>query len=134
MARREAAEPSQGRVIVFRDVDAKAAEEIQPGARDFVEILEVEEVAADYIRAGSYVFPTSDTVRMTSELGLVYAVNASLPYLAETAHLADVEKNIVFGSAFKYPGRSSANARSNIPMIVMMVGAFLIATFAIFAK
>lgn len=123
-----------GRVVLFRDYKAQTAEEVTAGGQGFVEILEVDDVKPEYIRAGRYVLPVTDATITNSDDGIVYAYNVSLAYLQEIAHLGEVEQNIVVGQAFVYPGRVNPGGKSNILPILMFAAMFLISSFAIFAK
>lgn len=122
-----------GRVVLFRGFRANKMEDIEAGDQDMVEILEVDDVQTDYIQADRYVLPIEDATVLNSEDGLVYCYNVSLPYLQEIKHLAEVERNIVVGQAFMYPGRNMPNAaKGNFMSYVLIFAVILIAAFGIF--
>jgi hypothetical protein len=122
-----------GRVVLFRGFKATKVEDIEPGAQDMVEILDVDDVQTDYIQADRYVLPIEDATVLNSEDGLVYCYNVSLPYLQEIKHLAEVEKNIVIGQAFMYPGRNMPNPnKGSLMPVLLIVAVVLIAAFGIF--
>lgn len=112
-----------GRVVLFRNFLAKKETDLQPGDRDMIDILDVDGVGNDFIRAGSYVLPTGDATVVNSDEGLVYVYNVSLPYLSEIQHLAQVEKNIVIGQAYLYQGRNVPNGK--VPTILWFVIALI---------
>lgn len=85
------------------------------------EILDVEEVTNDRVITGKYVFPIADASICTSDEGLIYSYNCSLPYLKETAHLAEVEKNTIMQQAFLYAGRVTQQNKPGL-MMWMLVG------------
>lgn len=96
-----------GRVLIFRGLDAKPIDaEFNPDERDVCEILDVTDDNGDTIRAGFYLLPKADAKLLKSDDGLVYAYNVGADYLAETAHLAKVEENIIVSQAFLYQGRN----------------------------
>lgn len=104
---------SLGKVIIFGNpnyhYDKDAGQFVPTNENDkssVCSILDVQEVTQDKIVTSHYVLPMSDASISTSDDGLIYSFNCSLPYLRETAHLAEVEKNIVMNQAFNYPGRT----------------------------
>lgn len=123
-----------GRVVLFRNYQAKTAEELNPGDRDVCEILDVTEDEGEYIKAGYYLLPKADATILNNEEGIVYAYNISLPYQEEVAHLAKVEENIVIGQAFLYPGRNIPKTGPGLFQWVVVSFIFLLGAFAIFAK
>lgn len=126
-------ETNYGRAVIFRDVQALKAEDLKTmKGNDFIEIMQISEVTQEYLVADHYVLPIADALKINSDDGLVYVYNASLPYLQETAHLAEVEKNIVFNGAFMYPGRNMNKGQPSIFQWALVVMIFLVATFAIF--
>lgn len=96
-----------------------------------VEILDVERIEKDRIVAGRYVLPLSDATIHNSDDGLVYSYNCSLPYLAEAAHLAEVERNIIVGQAFNYAGRTQPG-KSNVMTYVLIGVLALLAVIGMF--
>lgn len=86
-----------------------------------VDILDIQEIQSDRIITSKYVLPLADGVRSTSNDGIVYTYCASLPYLTETAHLAEVEKNTIISQAFLYAGRNTATGKTS-PLVWVMVG------------
>ena len=133
MAKREV-KVNLGRAVIFRNFEARKAEDIVAGTTDVCEILDVEDDQGEYIRAGYYVLPKADATVLTNEDGLVYTYNVSLPYLQEVAHLAKVEENIVIGQAFLYPGRNMPSTGPNMFQWAIVLFIFLLGAFAIFAK
>jgi hypothetical protein len=130
MARKES--QALGRVIVYGNPHYKHREENGwDKAPDFnedpglCEIFDIEEFVKDRIITSKYVLPLNDAVVSNSDQGLIYSYNVSLPYITETAHLAEVEKNIIVGQAFLYPGRS-APANKPSMMIWVLVGFMMI--------
>lgn len=121
-----------GRALIFRGYNVRKSEDIKPGETDVVEILPISDITATHIVADHYVLPVEDATVLHSEDGLVYVYNASLPYLKETAHLAEVEKNIIMGQAFHYPGRNMPKTGPNLFQWVLVAMIFLIAAMAIF--
>lgn len=114
-----------GRVIVYGNPNYKYSEdEGWTKAPDFsddrtlCEVFDIEDFVKDRIVTRKYVLPISDAVVSNSEEGLVYSYNAALPYLTETAHLAEVEKNMIIGQAFLYPNR---NVPANKPSMMVWV-------------
>lgn len=85
-----------------------------------VDILDVQEIYKDRIITSKYVLPLSDAVRSTSNDGVVYSYHASLPYLTETAHLAEVEKNTIISQAFLYQGRNTPTNKTS-PLVLILV-------------
>lgn len=133
MAKREV-KVNLGQVVLFRNYEAKKAEDLISGDKDVCEILDVEDDQGDYIRAGYYVLPKADATVLTSEQGLVYTYNVSVPYLQEIAHLAKVEENIIIGQAFLYPGRNMPSTGPNMFQWALVLLMFTLGAFAIFAK
>lgn len=121
-----------GRAVIFRGFNVRKAEDLKPGETDMVEILRVSDVTPTHVIADHYVLPVEDATLMNSDDGLVYVYNASLPYLTEVAHLAEVEKNIIMGQAFHYPGRNMPKVGPNLFQWVLVGMIFVIAAMAIF--
>lgn len=135
MAKKETVELNLGQVVILRNDESRKVEDIGQGNNNYVEILPVTDIKpGEYIKAEHYVLPINDATKMNSDNGLVYLYNVSLPYLQEAAHLAEVEKNIVFGSAFMYPGRNMNQGKPNLFQWMLVVAIFLLGAFAIFAK
>lgn len=82
-------------------------------------ILDVQEVTQDKVITSHYVLPMSDATISTSDDGLVYSFNCSLPYLQETAHLAEIEKNTIMNQAFNYPGRTQQAKTSGVMWLLI---------------
>ncbi|MMZ56020.1 hypothetical protein D1872_178970 [compost metagenome] len=133
MAKKTEIELNLGRVVLFRNYQAKSPEEFQLGDKDVCEILDVTDDQGDYIKAGYYLLPKSDATVLTNEDGLVYVYNVSVPYLDEVAHLAKVEENIIIGQAFLYPGRNMPKTGPNGFQWALVILMFLLGAFAIFA-
>lgn len=139
MKKREEAE--NGRVIVFRGFETESnkdsvlkltEDDLQPGEQHVVDVLPVKELHKDRVVTDRYVLPLSDAKVMSSEQGLVYVFNASLPYLAEVAHLAEVEKNIVIGQAYLYQGRNINTGKPSLFQWMLVIFIFILAALAIF--
>lgn len=130
--RRNEEAPNLGRAVIFRGFGVVKTEDIKTGESDIVEILPVQEVTTTHIQADRYVLPVEDATILNSEDGLVYVYNASLPYLKETAHLAEVEKNIVMGQMFLYPGRNMPKNGPNLFQWALVLMVFVLAALAIF--
>lgn len=120
-----------GRVLLFKNHGAVLSSEIESGAKDIVEILPIREIRQGNVITHSFVLPEKDATIMQSDEGMVYAYNVSLPYLKETAHLAEVEKNLVIDKAFNYPGRSNPGNKINIFQWVLVIFIFLMGIVAI---
>lgn len=121
-----------GRVIVYGNPHYKYDEEHQWVKADgfhedkaLCEVFDIQDMFKDRIVTSKYVLPISDAVVSNSEEGLVYSFFASLPYLTETAHLAEVEKNMIVGQAFLYPGRNVPTNKPSL-MIWVLVGFMMI--------
>lgn len=97
-----------------------------------VEILDIQNIEKDYIRTSRYVLPLADATVCTSADGLVYSYNCGLPYLEETAHLAEVERNMIVSQAFLYQGRAAANGKPSILMIALVALLGLLAVIGMF--
>lgn len=105
------------------------------GVKNFCEVLEVGEVAEDRViaRNRGYVLPLQDAQIFNSPDGMVYAYNMNLPYLSETKHLAEVEKNIIVGQAFLYAGRNSfQSGKTSSFMWVVLAFFFILAMIGMF--
>lgn len=96
-----------------------------------VEILDIQDIDRDYIKTSKYVLPVADATVCTSDSGLVYSYNCGLPYLEETAHLAEVEKNMIVSQAFLYAGRTQPG-KTNLMMIVLVALLGLLAVIGMF--
>lgn len=130
--------PSLGQVIIYGNPNYRHDPERNawlPENRDdktpTVEIMDIQEIDREYIRTSRYVLPLKDATIHTSDEGLVYSYNGSLPYLAEVAHLAEVEKNIIMQQAFLYQGRT-APAKTPIMMILLVALLGLLAVIGMF--
>lgn len=105
---------SLGRVIIFGNPNYQYSEQ----EKEFVptnendkssmcEVLDIQEIERNRVITSKYVLPLADASISTSDEGLIYSYNCSLPYLQETAHLAEVEKNTIMQQAFLYAGRTA---------------------------
>lgn len=117
-----------GKVIVYGDPNYQ----YDPAEKEFVrmsggtemstcDILDIQDIQQDRIVTSKYVLPIADAVRSTSNEGIVYSYCASLPYLKETAHLAEVEKNTIISQSFLYQGRNTPNGKT-APIVWVLVG------------
>ncbi|WP_336791149.1 hypothetical protein [Paenibacillus sp. MMO-177] len=117
-----------GKAVVYGDPNYTYHGESKEWIRDLsaekanhCEILDITEVQKDRIITSKYVLPIADATISTSSDGLVYSFHCSLPYLHETAHLADVEINTIMEQAFAYTGRTQPPPKTPL-MLVGLVG------------
>lgn len=81
---------TRDRVIIF-DTDQKTCE-----------IMEVEAMNEEVIRAGEYTIPRVDLTLTLSTKGRVFVLNAPSEYVQHTQHLARVERNTVIRQIAQY--------------------------------
>lgn len=96
------------------------------------DIQDIQEIDRDRIITSKYVLPLADATITNGDDGLVYSYNCSLPYLTETAHLAEVEKNIIVGQAFLYAGRNLPNNKPSMLVWVLVAAMILLALVGMF--
>lgn len=128
MGKKQAELTPVGKLIVYGNPDYRFDNERgehlaeRPGDRSkVVEILDVQEVRKDHIITPKYIIPLADAQIANSSEGIVYTVNAFLPYLTEAAHLAEVEKSLVFGNTYVYQGRKSLKPGASPPIMWLLV-------------
>lgn len=127
-----------GRVIVYgvphvaKDYEEDMIKSAEYESATICEILEVREIFKDRIVTDKYVLPISDAVIHTSSEGTVYSYNCTLPYLAEVAHLAEVEQNIIISQAFAYQGRSQPKQQTPIILYILVGFMGLLAIIGMF--
>lgn len=117
---------SIGRVIIIGNPNYQyndAAKEYVPTNEDdktsSCEILDIQEIERNRIITSKYVLPLADASILTSDEGLIYSFNCSLPYLQETSHLAEVEKNTIMQQAFLYAGRTAPIKTSGLMWVLV---------------
>lgn len=126
---------SLGRVVVYGNPNYKyngesgewIKEETYDDKPTFCEVFDIQDLQKDRIVTARYVLPLADATISTSDEGLIYSYNCSLPYITETAHLAEVEKSMVIGQAFLYPGRNMPQNKPSIMVWVMVAFLMLLA-------
>lgn len=127
---REAAARLRDKVILFGDfnykwdIQSETYEKIEPENENShsVQVLDVQDIVKNRIVTEKYVFPMDDaTIRQGTD-GTYFCFNAALPYLTETAHLAEVEKNIIIEQAFLYPGKHSLDKGKSNAMTYVVMG------------
>lgn len=127
-----------GRVIVYGNPNYKYNGDTREWTRDeddkttTCEVLDVQEVQRDRVITYKYVLPLSDASISASEDGLIYSYNSSLPYLTETAHMAEIEKNIIMQQAFAYSGRTQPPTKTPMFVIVLVGVLVLLAIIGMF--
>jgi hypothetical protein len=138
MAKQAAEAIKRDKVIIFGnpnywyDQDNKVWELVGNDKTPTCEIYDVEDIKADRILTYRHTLPLADANIVSGSEGMYYCYNASLPYLTETAHLAEVEKNIIIGQAYLYKGRTAAPKNANLMMFVVMGAMFLLAMVGMF--
>lgn len=117
---------SLGRVIIFGNPNYHYSEDdkeyIPSNDNDkssTCEVLDIQDIERNRIITSKYVLPIADASILTSDEGLIYSYNCSLPYIQETAHLAEVERNTIMQQAFLYAGRTTANKPSGILWVLI---------------
>lgn len=130
--------PALGQVIIFGNPNYRHNPDLQAWTPEnegdktpTVEIADIQEIDREYIRTTRHVLPIADATVYTSDYGLVYAYNCSLPYLTEIGHLAEVERNMIVHQAFLYQGRT-APAKPPIMMILLVGLLGLLAVIGMF--
>lgn len=126
MAKQQPEVSQWGRVIIFGnpnytfDSEQQAYIAEMPGDKSpMVEVLDVQRIEKDRIITSKYVLPIADASSCTSDDGMVYCYNCSLPYIQETAHLAEVEKNTIVQQAFLYAGRTAPVRTSGLVWVLV---------------
>lgn len=139
LGRREEIIVSLGRVIVYGNPNYKYDGSTKEWTIDregdkstVCEVLDVQEVQKDRIVTSKYVLPLADASVSTNADGLVYSYNCSLPYLTETAHLAEVEQNIIMQQAFAYAGRTQPPPKTSLGIILLIGVLALLALIGMF--
>lgn len=137
MAKKEQVNNNLGRVIIFGDINYSYDHENEvwtrtDGGSRVCEVLSVEKVLTNRIVTEKYVLPLSDAQIFNSDNGLTYTYNASLPYLKETAHLLEVENNIVIGEAYLYQGKNISNGKPNALTWVLILALVILSLVGMF--
>lgn len=126
-----------GRVVIYGNPNYKYDRETEEWSKQdddrntVCEVLDITSIGQDRIVTSKYVLPLSDAAISNSEEGLVYSFNCSLPYLTETAHLAEVEQNIIVQQAFLYAGRTQP-VKTNMMMVMIICFMGLLAVIGMF--
>ncbi|MED4600093.1 hypothetical protein P9314_05135 [Paenibacillus validus] len=132
MAKKEQQGVNLGRVIMIGDYNYTYDQETEEwthtgGTARVCDVLPVERLLSNRIVTEKYVLPLSDAQVYNSDKGLTYVYHAGLPYLKETAHLLEVEKNIVIGQAYLYQGKNIPNGKPNGLTWVLIIALVILA-------
>lgn len=125
MATKREEKINHGRVVIYGLPDYEYDKDNEEWtAHPFIqtgscEVLDIQDIFKDRIVTSRYVLPLSDAAVSTSSEGTVYTYNCTAPYLRETAHLSEVETNIIMGQAFAYVGRTQP-VKTPLMMIVLV--------------
>jgi hypothetical protein len=139
MAKKEENRPNLGQVVLFGNYNYSYDHDKEEWNKHddpnpynrICEVLDVQDVFKDRVVTEKYVLPIADAEIHNGPTGAVYCYNASLPYLAETSHLAEVEKNIVIGQAYLYQGKNIRNGAPSPMQWVMLLAIIIFALVGI---